>query len=360
MSEVTHDNINIHNNKLENLKNKFINSYHTDKSSTDNIIKEMRILHGCAIYDDELYKKILVEKNVKDISDSEWIKLSANASLLHIMHCNIRKCEKLVYNYKKGLVENNTMVPPGLESDSEIQTTSSSFPSQISTKAFGETSLPKSTKNNIQQQNKITTIIKPIKANVDEISLQNITTDKNVPIEEIISDNLFSDIETVVKNTDIIATGGYTMNTSEYIDNLTTTEAERLVENYDKFFPNDKNTNNTKNIKNTQSSKYSAQTGGIDYDITKPTLVNYWADWCGASLKFYPEWEKFEKLAGTEFPSLQVVEVNGAKYPEVVKKANVKMYPTMVFYYNNTPHQKVGYSKTEDIIKFVKGIVGKN
>src|SRR5947208_2438914 len=113
--------INLHHNKIVDLKTKLIDTYKNNKNGEtakiDNILKEMRIIHGCAINDDQLYRNYIASKDKKTVRDDEWIKLSTNASLLHIMHCNIRKCDKIAYAYKKGIIHSFA------SSDSDMQTT---------------------------------------------------------------------------------------------------------------------------------------------------------------------------------------------------------------------------------------------
>ena len=384
MSKISDNDIDIHSNVIAHLKKEFINLYKTDKSSADDILKKMRITHGYAIYDDEVLKKNLLGKNRNSINDSEWIKLSINSSQLHVMHCNIRKCDKLAYAHKKGLSKYALTTDSDMKSTSSTlsqspsqtkvdkqpttKSTKTSFSNAINTKKENMDSIKTGAQTNpattnkstvATQENKIKTVVKSSQPGIEEISLQNITTE-NIPLEKINMDDLFSEVETALEHNNIWeqspqdnlpikgqgnlnVSGGYEMNTTEYFDNITTTEAERLVADYDKNF------------------RDKEQKGGTEYDINKPTLINYWANWCPASQKFIPEWENFKRISSKEFPELQIMDVDGAVYPELVKKSGVKDgikgYPTIVLYYNGTTYPRVGYAKSNDIIKFVKNII---
>ena len=418
MSKISDNDIDIHSNVIAHLKKEFINLYKTDKSSADDILKKMRITHGYAIYDDEVLKKNLLGKNRNSINDSEWIKLSINSSQLHVMHCNIRKCDKLAYAHKKGLSKYALTTDSDMKSTSSTlsqspsqtkidkqpttKSTKTSFSNAINTKKENMDSIKTGAQTNpattnkstvATQENKIKTVVKSSQPGIEEISLQNITTE-NIPLEKINMDDLFSEVETALEHSNIWeqssqynlpvkeqgniweqspqdnlpikgqgniweqspqdnlpikgqgnlnVSGGYEMNTTEYFDNINTTEAERLVADYDKNFRN------------------KEQKGGTEYDINKPTLINYWANWCPASQKFIPEWENFKRISSKEFPELQIMDVDGAVYPELVKKSGVKDgikgYPTIVLYYNGTTYPRVGYAKSNDIIKFVKNII---
>ena len=78
--------MNVHTNKVTSLKNQFVDQYKSNEANTIQLLREMRIIHGCAIYDDVMDKQRLMNKSIHDVTDDEWIKLSTNASLLHCIH----------------------------------------------------------------------------------------------------------------------------------------------------------------------------------------------------------------------------------------------------------------------------------
>jgi thiol-disulfide isomerase/thioredoxin len=128
-------------------------------------------------------------------------------------------------------------------------------------------------------------------------------------------------------------------NTTEYVNNLNSTEASELVHQV-----------------NTVMNK---QTGGDKkLDLNKPTVINFWADWCGFSNNFKPHWDKFRKTAESKYKNLQVLDVNVEKNNELnslAKQLNVEGYPTVVFVSDNKIQTLVSGNKTDaDIIKFVE------
>lgn len=222
-------------NKVSILKNDFMQN--KDRNKAIEILKEMRIIHGLAIYQNNLYIKNLNESN---LTVDELLNLSTQSSLLYVIHNNIRSCEKMLYDKK--------------------------FKSIKSENSF----------NNAKDQN-----------------------------------------------------------TTEYINNLTTTEANNLFSNENQKGGEDKN----------------------EMDVKKPTIINYWADWCGYSKKFLPKWEKFKIEAKEKYPNLQVLDLNVKNDEELnnmAKKAGVSGYPTLVLYKDgNKKYSIASNMNTDDIIKFI-------
>lgn len=64
-----------------------------------------------------------------------------------------------------------------------------------------------------------------------------------------------------------------------------------------------------------------------------PTIVLYYAMWCGYSKMFLPEWEKFEKYARDNLPNLTIksVRCEGGDEATCTQKG-VQGYPTVILY----------------------------
>jgi thioredoxin 1 len=99
---------------------------------------------------------------------------------------------------------------------------------------------------------------------------------------------------------------------TDEINNLETTEANNLVEEYDK------------GLKGIKASMY---------DVKKPTLVRFWANWCGYSTQSKPAWDEFEK--SSSIPGLQIVDLDVGNDPikqNLAKKINVTGFPTILLF----------------------------
>ncbi|XWV24927.1 thioredoxin domain-containing protein [Tupanvirus deep ocean] len=415
MSEIAHRNMNVHTNKITSMRNKFagICNANNEKTALD-ILMQMRLIHGCAIYDDAVEKHTILTKGIDNITDDEFIKLSTNASLLHVIHNHIRYCEKLLYKCKK---QSGSINPIQITSDSEMQSATqsvsrgkeSSFENAMETKNKTNALSTNISKNN----NKVVPIINRVSANTEELSLKNIetetsnqlgiesdslgplqpqdlfdmedqsaitirkipsgttqtniTTNKNlktIPTSNISANkNLNANVTanttgTTANSTTNVLTGGVretndsNMNTSDYINNLTSTEAERLASDYKKTQNFDTNT------KSNSSKNYdkSIQTF-TNFKVDKPTLINYWADWCGPSKAFKPNWDKFVNTYKNKFQDLQVTDLNvktDDKLNKLASAAGVKGYPTLVLFYNGSKYHKVASGMTvDDINNFI-------
>jgi thiol-disulfide isomerase/thioredoxin len=93
---------------------------------------------------------------------------------------------------------------------------------------------------------------------------------------------------------------------------------------------------------------------------TKPSLVMFYANWCGFSKQAMPEWEK---LKSTAPPYIQILDFEEKIYPEEIKKNSIQGYPTIRVYpdgYQNNPTKFIDYKgprKAEEIAKFVQSNV---
>ncbi len=344
MSKISQENMNQHTNKVTNLKKELVNMCRNDANDSSGVeyLKKMRITHGRAIHDNavDIYNNIM--KKNKDISDDELIKLSTNASHLHVIHNHIRNCEKINFLRKEGKKISENLLN---ESDSHI---SSPSPKKL----IVDRTIIQS--YNISDNNKVTPIITRQSDNTDLLSLQNIETDTdpNYKFNNSLSINTDDIFEKTEEN---IMTGGNNNtsvpslnddNLTEFVNNITSSEAARFLSDND---------NQMNSIKSSNSNKLSA-INQQSRSITKPTLVNFWAEWCGWSKKFGPTWEKFKETASIKYPELQIAELNSKneKIGEIPKKIGVKGFPTLVLYRDGKIYKKSAGSLTlEGIDKFI-------
>ena len=342
MSEIAHKNLNVHSNKTTALKNKFINEYKTNAQTAQELIRQMRIIHGRAIYDEKEEQKNIFEKGIDNITDQDWIKVSTNCSILHIIHANIMRSEKLAFKNKEETEGRKTAASTLLTSDTDIQTTSVGETNQA-VKETSFTNAMASKKNNTRAMsskiqvpaNKMNSTIKTNEQGTDEVSIQNIDTSVSAP-SNVNANEFFTEFDTKFDTKGKIASGVTnsvnSTNMSDYIKNLNTSEANRLESEVNKITP--------------------TQAGGHYKDVTNPTLVNFWADNCSYSLKFLPTWKEFVAQAKSKYPNLQVVDIN-ANTKEMQKEyvdSAVTGFPTLVMYKTiKDPTGKEVLKKTKSI-----------
>jgi thiol-disulfide isomerase/thioredoxin len=320
MPEIIHENINNHCSKITDLRNQFLDKYKTDKNQAINIIKEMRIIHGCAIYDNAQNIQKVMKAKTDSLTDEDFIKLSSNESLLYVIHDNIRNCEKKAHVFKETCIATNSSdTSPPLPSR---QTDTSPLDKKSYTfnlPHFDEVKT-KNSVNNIREQ--VVEGINGIKAklnNMGELSLHNITTE--APPKTL--------------------TGGQdpygNQNTPDFINNIASTEANKLMDNL-----TDRK---------------------LEFNIKKPVIINYWADWCGYSQRFKKHWDEFKGTAEKNFPGLTALDIDVGRDKEridLAKKVGVNGYPTMVLFLDDKTYTKTaGNLTTRDVNDFVTSYMSK-
>lgn len=388
MSKITQNNLVNHVQKVTNLKDQFILAYKTNDKLALDFLEQMRVIHGCAIYDDEMDKLEINNKGVQNATNTDWVKLSSNSSFLYCIHNHIRHCDKLRDTHIKDPSNSQLVL-----SDADNQTSEPIPPEELN-KSISSFSVAQSRSklrsrnptvarngSTVKQSNmpvlveldksKVSAKIKTNATGTDEISLQNIKTESESGPASTGSE-MFVGPEPIGKTINKVSQMNQPVvfsatNTSEYIKNLTSTEANRLVSEYNKTLPVKetvltlaKPSKLTQSSKLTQPSKLTQQ-GGDKMEVSKPTLINYFADWCDFSKKFAPEWEEFKNNASKNFPDLQVTELNVCKDPKLSKiaaSAGVTGYPTLVLFNNGYTEKRVAGTMTaDDVNKFVSSVI---
>lgn len=314
MSE-TSKKIDDHVSKVSELKKNFMQIYKSNQGAASNLLKQMKVYHGYAIYDAAMDKAKVFKNDSANIPESDWIKLSNDACFLYVIHSHIRRCQMLLYKLNN---EN-----------------SDDFNEKISEMSSPElkTVTPINTDRN---QKDIHITIRKNKTGTDEISIDNLKTDTESQNPSIhLSDIFTSEDKNNKKNMGFSSIGAFT----DYINNLNTSEANRLEKLYDK---------DELDLKNTEKK---------NFEVDKPTIINFWADWCGWSKSFLPTWEKFREEAKKKFPNLQVGDLNTAhnkNFEAIAQNAGVTAYPTIVFF-NKGSKYNTGASRlsVDDINKFI-------
>lgn len=298
MADMEQRNMNVYTNQITKLKNEFASVFKQDEDAAVNILKKMRIIHGLAIYDDVVEKSEIEKKGPSELSEDILIRLSTNASMLHIMHSHVRQCERLAYNHKRGIAM-DSLLSSDDHSLKKLETSSKD-------KKFGHSSLH--TENHDMRN-----IFEPNTLPRSDTKIQKGSSchAKLPPVE---SDSF---------------------NTTEYINNLNTSDAAKLVSEYEK----------QSNVKPNSSDK----------------LVYYLASWCPYSQKFNKTWDEFMKNARSKFPNLQIEKIDVGNDKDKVNEAlqmGVSGYPTIVIIHNGKTYSKTPTNMSvEEIVQYLKDII---
>lgn len=358
MPKISGNDITVHAQKITELSKQ----YKGDGANRAKIIREMRVSHGCAIYDFSKKMEELSKRPEETITDEEWLKLSVEASLLSLIQKRIDSID-MIESISKQELEVETETKPVI------------VKMQIGSNGTNQRFKPKA---NFRK--------KP--TGTDEITVSNMETYVNTGVEEnnLNTPTLFTDTNSATINT--ISANRNTLNTTEYINNLTTTEANDLLKEYEKNQTGGQNGPSNQKVVgiNYPSNQDAAaihrpsnqtavaldrpsnqdvvsvdlpakQTGGENDYYKIPTLINFWADWCPASQKFKPTWDTFIKSATKNFPQLKIYDVNVKRNNDLIDcatKVGVEGYPTVVLLYKDKIHHLLGNKSVKDIEKFVR------
>lgn len=98
-------------------------------------------------------------------------------------------------------------------------------------------------------------------------------------------------------------------------------------------------------------------TGTQDANIKKdqPTIICYYATWCGHSRMFLPKWDEFEKYAKNALPNIAVkkLECKGEN-EKVCTSRGVSGFPTVIMYNGGKKVDYEGDRSVESLITFCK------
>ncbi|ANB50649.1 thioredoxin domain-containing protein [Powai lake megavirus] len=336
MSIITNNPLNVYLDKINSLKDSFLEKYKNNDSASSEIYKHMRIIHGQAIRENTLLNIRIAQNN--KASEDDLIALSISDNLLDIIrkkinHCMMKYHEKSNDKFHERSNEKSNETSNEKSNEKPTQKFNSNNSNVTKYAGLGENIKYKIRSN----------------GNADEISISNLDTEAS-----------FQN----AKNPQTM-TGGKSnnSNTTEFINNLDTEQADNIYSKYQRQ-NNNLVTDNDDNDNNDYDDDFTNQMGGHYIDPSKPVLVNYWADWCGVSRRFLPTWEKFRDSAKEKYANLVIRDVDMGKneneLQQQISKFGVKGYPTMVLYKDGMTESKVAGNMTvNDIHNFIDANLNK-
>lgn len=90
----------------------------------------------------------------------------------------------------------------------------------------------------------------------------------------------------------------------------------------------------------------------------KPTMVLFYADWCGHCQRFQPEWEKIHREL-SHYNGINVAQVSHNFLPLMPSHLQVQGFPTLQMIRRGVPVETYMGSRTRDsIVKFALDFIG--
>lgn len=336
MSRSTHENMSEHHAQIIKLKNIFIAQYkNISAEKSAKIINDMRIIHGCAIYDDCVIAEAIMQKDKKALTDDDMIKLSINSSILCSIEDAVKKCVKL--DYEKNQNNLNASAKSTVNMQYNLNTATESTPNNSQTidnlftknyntqsKTAAQLARPNQSNSGLVSNRNAVAIFRERGPNTDELSIAGFESDTNMVGGY--DDDYDVDVDDSYIDADID------------IDNIGTTDLANMYPDND--------------------DEYNGQSGGTTKDPMKPTLILYHMTGCKHCTNFKPTWDNFRDKAATSFPNLQVAELNvsgNSEYRKLAIANGVEGYPTVILHENGRKIIGSGSMSAEKLNQLAQG-----
>lgn len=281
----------------------------------ENVLREMRQIHGRVILEIHKFKDQIKsnpsEQNLYDLSFAE--------SLLCVIHTKIRKTEKRLH--RKNILHQSSSAK-SVSSVGSNMSMGSDMGMRDKTEVF-EFSARRI------EDNTLTPLLLREKSDKEEKSY--------VPPK---SRKIWGGDDSEFESESL----------TSYIENMTDSEAAKYVK-LDSV------------VLSGGAGEPEASVVNSTYDLNKPTVVNYWAQWCGFSREFIPEWEKFQNECKNALSNVQVYDIdvsrgkstNDPELQEIASSIGVTGYPTCIIYDGSKTHKIIcGRMKSDTLMKEVK------
>ena len=102
--------------------------------------------------------------------------------------------------------------------------------------------------------------------------------------------------------------------------------------------------------------KYMRQAEGYQAKTDKPSFKLYYADWCGWSKKFLPEWDKLVEDSITDKVELVKYECTEEDNKQICEDAKIQGFPSMKYYKDSSDATGVEYDggrTSEEIVTWI-------
>lgn len=328
-----------HAENIKKLKMEFINAHANGASDEEllGLIEKMRVIHGCAIYDDQKLKEYVSSQDPKKLKDTELSDMSCNVSLLYCMHECIRYCEKILFPSRSAAKTTAISAATVPVVAATVAATAAATKARSNTVSV----IPAATRSNTSVAVVPSTSEMKVKVSRDgEIVGTNLTTEQpHVVVSrkrtkpQHLDDFYEETMERKKKNA---------INVNELQQKETDLELRKKASDRDLV----------EELSETIRTGFNRLTGQEGGHATV-VVTNYWADWCKYSRDFLPVWKEFVK----QNPSIETRDLNVQRDEARQRTASnlgVTAYPTVVISVNGTNYLSPGGSTSaSELLKTV-------
>lgn len=274
--------------KIADMKKQFL-STKNPKERTQ-LIKEMRILHGKAL---AMHNKNIASLKNGDVNE-KFLEISLADSLIYLMHHDIRNCETIAFKEMSDKSGSMSLLSSATIADAETEASRAKMPGK-KTQA---------------------------KMDGDKLIIIGMTTDQASEYPGR-SDNLLSVVRGELENqsggnfqglnASNCPCNGFSL--TDEIDNLNTENILKLISEH-----------------NQQYGGQNASVSGSNFNVEKPTVVLFKANWCPYCKKLEPEWIKFKQMANGKIQVLELDVGRDAELAGLAKEGGAMGYPTIILF----------------------------
>ncbi|VVU94574.1 Thioredoxin [seawater metagenome] len=112
----------------------------------------------------------------------------------------------------------------------------------------------------------------------------------------------------------------------------------------------------TESEQNINSGIQKVESTKEEYNVNKPTLINFYTNTCQHSRNFLPVWDKLSTIIKQD--KINLIKINCQEKKEICQKFNIKAYPTVKFFYKEVIYDFEGDRTVKNIISFLKDKIG--
>jgi thiol-disulfide isomerase/thioredoxin len=93
-------------------------------------------------------------------------------------------------------------------------------------------------------------------------------------------------------------------------------------------------------------------------NVNKKKIYNFNTSWCGYSVRFQPEWNKFSQIVNSSYPDFEAVDIkcDESSNEQMCKEFQIPGYPSVVAVVDGKTINYDGPRESNKLIEFIKNL----